>query len=106
MGWSAAFSSQLGTLRFVDLSLVNAYRRRKLESACFIVSRRVAANGVVVRRVERLRRFPSPDVLLRMLMLYVAHGPLSIFQGSNLVHQISTPAAPFRMLPSPLDWVR
>jgi hypothetical protein len=106
MGWSAAFSSQLGTLRFVDLSLVNAYRRRKLESACFIVSHRVAANGVVVRRVERLRRFPSPDVLLRMLMLYVAHGPLSIFQGSNLVHQISTPAAPFRMLPSPLDWVR
>jgi hypothetical protein len=38
--------------RFVDLSLVNAYHRRKLESACFIVSRRVAANGVVsqVRR--------------------------------------------------------
>jgi len=36
----------------VDLSLVNAYRRRKLESACFIVSHRVKANGVVsqVRR--------------------------------------------------------
>jgi hypothetical protein len=58
-----------------------------------------AANGVVVRCVERLRRFPSPDVLLRMLMLHVAHGPLSIFQGSNLVRQISSPAAPFRMLP-------
>ena len=25
-------------------------------------------------------------------------GPFSIFQGSNLVHQMSTPAAPFRTL--------
>ena len=49
--------------------------------------------------VKRLRGFPSPDVLLRMLMLHVAHGPLFIFQGSNVVHQISTPAAPFRTLP-------
>jgi hypothetical protein len=56
-------------------------------------------NSMVVRCVERLRRFPSLDVLLPMLMLHVAHGPLSIFQGSNVVHKISTPAAPFRTLP-------
>jgi hypothetical protein len=48
-------------------SLVNPYHRRKLESARFVVSHRVAANGVVVRCVERFRRSPSPDVLLRML---------------------------------------
>jgi hypothetical protein len=35
--------------RFADLSLVNAYCRRKLESARFVVSHRVVANGVVVR---------------------------------------------------------
>ena len=36
-------------LVFVDLFLVNAYRRRKLEGARVVVSHRVAANGVAVR---------------------------------------------------------
>lgn len=53
--------------RFVDLSLVNAYRRRKLESARFVVSRRVAANGVavalgIIRQVYRIGDWSKHDL--------------------------------------------
>jgi hypothetical protein len=34
----------------------------------------MAATGVAVGAIERLRGFPSPDVLLRMLMLHVGRG--------------------------------
>jgi hypothetical protein len=58
----------------MDLFLVNAYRRRKLEAARVIVPAGWQQMAWQSGAVERLRRFPSPEVLLRMLMLHVARG--------------------------------
>jgi len=59
---------------FVDLFLVNAYRRRKLEGARLIASAGWQQMAWQSGAVERLRGFPSPDVLLRTLLLHVARG--------------------------------
>ena len=60
---------------FVNLCLVNAYRRRELESTRFIVSRRMAANGVAVGCGRAIARVPiAPDVLLRLLLLHMSLG--------------------------------
>ena len=59
---------------FADLFLVDAYSRGKLEGAYVVLSHRMAAYGWQSGAVERLRGFPSPDVLLRMLMLHVVRG--------------------------------
>ena len=61
----------------MDLFLVNAYRRRKLEGARVVVSRRMAANGMAVgcgRAIAWVSIVRGPEVLLRMLMLHVARG--------------------------------
>lgn len=58
----------------VDLCLVNAYRRRKLEGALVVAFERMAANGVAIGCGKAIAGLPSPDVLLRMLVLHVARG--------------------------------
>jgi hypothetical protein len=59
---------------FADLFLVDGYPRRKLEGARVFLSRRMAAHGVAVRCGRAIAWFPSPDVLLRVLMLHVTRG--------------------------------
>ena len=80
---------------FVNLFLVNAYRRRKLEGAHVIVSHRLAENGLAVTMIHTGTSFPGrhisailrsgsasetplllEDVLVKhpKLRLWIAHG--------------------------------
>src|SRR5260370_41009252 len=59
---------------FVDRCLLNAYRRRKLEGLASLFPAGWQRMAWQSGAVERLRGFPSPDVLLRMLMLHVVRG--------------------------------
>ena len=47
---------------FVDLFLVNAYRRRKLEGAHVIVSHRLAENGLAVTMIHTGTSFPGRHI--------------------------------------------
>jgi hypothetical protein len=56
--WASHLQAQYRVSVFVELSLVNAYRRRKLEGARVVASPWMAANGVAIECDGAIAEFP------------------------------------------------
>ena len=90
-----------------ELFLVDAYPRRKLEGAQVVLFHRMAADGPAVRCGQAIAWFPSPDVLLQMLMLHVARGLLAAVVRAKLASWADiSDVALLKRLRNSEEWLR